>query len=180
MVDPFRIRIHYLKGWFLCDALSSIPVELIKVVIGAGSKSLGSLRLVRLFKLFRLVRLLNLKAVQELEQIFAPSVVRLTQIWAVFLLVWHMVNCGYWAVVRMELDNLNEAEIERSEDWLPQNEVRESGWQTQYADALYWGLQALCQSDTYPATQTQNLFTSLISFVGVVVFSLLIGSAKEL
>jgi hypothetical protein len=57
-----KIREHYLSGWFVFDAVASIPVEMVTVATASNNgKDLKILKVFRLMKIFRLVRLLNLK-----------------------------------------------------------------------------------------------------------------------
>lgn len=57
-----QIALRYLQGWFWIDAPSSVPVELIDLLLEGDNESLGMLRFLRLFRLLRLLRLLKASA----------------------------------------------------------------------------------------------------------------------
>ena len=64
------IREHYLRGWFLIDLVSSIPLEIITAILvsldgGAGDGEGTGLRLLRALRLVRLLRLLRLLKLQR-------------------------------------------------------------------------------------------------------------------
>ena len=66
---------RYLRGWFTIDAVSSLPVEVITLFYGNGSKIgfLKSLRLLRLLKLARVIRASRILARWEAAAVFAFS-----------------------------------------------------------------------------------------------------------
>lgn len=56
-----QIAKNYLSGWFWIDAPSSVPVELVDILVGNA----GSLKLLRFLRMFRLLRLLRLLKIEE-------------------------------------------------------------------------------------------------------------------
>lgn len=60
--QPRAIAIHYLKGWFTLDLLSSVPFDLIvrSALSGSGLRSIKLLRILRLIRLLKLLRLVRL------------------------------------------------------------------------------------------------------------------------
>lgn len=68
VLDPKRIRLHYLRSWFLVDFISSIPVDYIFLVVDLESlqdssdvyRTARALRIVRFTKILSLLRLLRL------------------------------------------------------------------------------------------------------------------------
>lgn len=71
-----KVRSHYLSGWFFPDLLSSVPIEVINLILKArasnflrASKLLKLLRLSRLTKVFRLLKVTKLgKILTELKE----------------------------------------------------------------------------------------------------------------
>ena len=69
MTDLSKIRRNYLKGWFLIDLSSMIPLDTVGVIQarmadddgegGGGGPDLKGLRLMKLLKLMKLVRLVK-------------------------------------------------------------------------------------------------------------------------
>ena len=70
VTDRGRIACRYLSGWFWIDAPSSIPVELIDMMMEGDSSNLSALRFLRLFRLLRLLRLLKVRT--SLQDPFPP------------------------------------------------------------------------------------------------------------
>ena len=77
MTDLSKIRRNYLKGWFLIDLSSMIPLDTVGVIQarmadddgegGGGGPDLKGLRLMKLLKLMKLVRLV--KASRMLQKV---------------------------------------------------------------------------------------------------------------
>ena len=61
IVDRGLIAQKYISGWFWIDAPSSVPVEMIDLLMEGDSSQLGMLRFLRLFRLLRLLRLLKVR-----------------------------------------------------------------------------------------------------------------------
>ncbi len=61
IVKKSKIAMNYLKGWFLLDLMSSVPITLIQNYTGgSGLENVKLLKLSRLPRLYRLLRLVKL------------------------------------------------------------------------------------------------------------------------
>lgn len=103
--NHFDIAVHYLKGWFLLDALSSIPVELCEITGMVDGSELGTLKIVRTLKLFRLVRLMKIpafEAMMEDHDLLSPSMIRLLKLIITYLLILHWIGCAVWGLASTE------------------------------------------------------------------------------
>lgn len=82
ILDKKIIRQRYLRGWFIIDALSSIPFDYIYLIVSSYSSDeankgiLQASRILRMFKLTKLLSLLKLlrvsrivRYIQELEEV---------------------------------------------------------------------------------------------------------------
>ena len=58
VLDKKKIIRHYVRGWFMLDAVSLIPWDLIELLSGSGG-NLKVLRLLKILKLTKLVRILK-------------------------------------------------------------------------------------------------------------------------
>jgi hypothetical protein len=95
-----KIRMHYLRSWFVVDFLSSIPLRLLELAFD-GSGKLTALKLIRLFKLFRLVKVLTSVGESFEDFVFLrPSHLRLIKVIFVAYFVIHISSCFYWGMVR--------------------------------------------------------------------------------
>ncbi len=101
VMDLVMIRKTYLRGWFGLDFISSLPIRTV-TVFAPRVRSFGFLKVFRLCKLFRLVKLLKLKVLEDLENSghVSPSLIRVGKLFFTFILLMHMVACGYWVIVR--------------------------------------------------------------------------------
>ena len=63
---PGKMARHYLKGWFLIDLLSCLPIGYIGYILNAGksqenkAEQASNARMVKAFRLIRLSRMLRL------------------------------------------------------------------------------------------------------------------------
>ena len=64
--DPVKIRMQYLRTWFMVDFLSAIPFDLFTFLIAPGeekasyTQAFKLVRVLRLMKLMRILKTLNL------------------------------------------------------------------------------------------------------------------------
>ena len=77
ILDRARIRTAYLRGWFIIDVLSSLPLELLDIIVysffpevltaddESNSNALRVFRALRLVRMLRLLRLLKLAKIQQ-------------------------------------------------------------------------------------------------------------------
>lgn len=192
VTDRERIKTNYLHSWFLIDTLSSIPVVILSMFL--PTEQFAVLRILRMAKLFRLLRLMNLKALNHLEDsgYLNPSFIRLFKILATFLFVLHLVACIYWSVVTNEcilLDDSNPHSETSTPNWCPDawrlgltghtGEIR-AGLMDKYWPAMYWAIMAMLGDNALPSSNGQFLVCIFMSFLGIAVFSTIIGSLSSM
>lgn len=82
ILDPQRIKMKYLKSWFVVDFISSIPVDYIFLIVETRIdsevyKTARALRIVRFTKILSLLRLLRLsrliRYIHQWEEVSAQS-----------------------------------------------------------------------------------------------------------
>lgn len=111
VMDPVKIREHYLHGWFVIDFIGTIPFELIVGLFTSGSggataadkalrKSLKMLKYLKLPKLLRLQRLM--RWLQQLRRYFGIISVGLLTIF-----MSHICAC-FWLIVTDPCGSANE------------------------------------------------------------------------
>ena len=112
-----RVAALYLKGWFLPDLLTSIPVSFVELsyiltMCGADtSDDLVSLRLVRVSKALKLARAMKalrimarvayvLKLISSIGEYLRipPYVLRVMKIAILLMVLVHLCTCGWWLV----------------------------------------------------------------------------------
>ena len=51
---------RYLRGWFIIDFISVVPIDIIMLASTTGSEGISRLKTLRMFRLFRLLKLLRI------------------------------------------------------------------------------------------------------------------------
>ena len=110
LIDLCRWKVvtTYATTWLPIDFTASFPVGWFTDNLGSGSSSTSNinkiLRMLRLFKLFRLLRLLKLfpklMALLETSIKIDPAVIRFLRSFLALLMMWHLMGCSYWYMVR--------------------------------------------------------------------------------
>ena len=75
--NPKAIAQNYLSGWFWIDAPSSVPLELLDLLVDTSHFTL-----MRLLRLFRLLRLLKILKINDLIEKMEDMVRAATSAWA--------------------------------------------------------------------------------------------------
>ncbi len=115
VMDRRTVIVTYLKGWFIIDLISSIPIEHIveqnneSQSVASANSSLKGLKLLkiakvlRLFKLtktFRWIRMLSLKIEERLQWRMSDGTLKLTKLAIYVLLAAHWLACFQWFICR--------------------------------------------------------------------------------
>lgn len=94
-MDIKKIRIKYVKTWFIFDLFATFPFE---EVLEAFGVSLG--KSARIFQLSRLPRILRLgKILKFLDNIRGANIWRIFRLFLLFFLVSHWVGCLYYLIL---------------------------------------------------------------------------------
>ena len=140
------IAMKYVRGWFLLDVVSSIPVEFFEVASsgGEGEGQLSTVKIVRTLKLFRLIRLMKMPAFERLAEehdLLPPSMIRLLKLITTYLLVLHWIACSLWGLVSYESGSEEWANLSLFAQMLqrPNNRMVHMKFYEAYWSAFYWG-----------------------------------------
>ncbi len=115
VVSRGLIAKRYCQGWVWIDAPSSVPVELIELLLPntSSASSLQTLRFLRLFRLARLLRLLKIDLyINLLEDYLETNLrpLRLVKLVMKLLFAAHMLACGWFWASTLTTDNEEEYE----------------------------------------------------------------------
>eukprot|EP01043_Picozoa_sp_COSAG02_P059745 COSAG02_NODE_7670_length_2901_cov_60.433262_2_plen_165_part_00 len=109
VTDLKQIRHQYLRGFFVVDLLSIIPVSYIEQAIGGDNENAGAnLKTLKILRLIRLTRLLRLARVKTLLKKYTDmlenlgGVFSLLSIIVVALFLSHFVSCAWYWVGGLE------------------------------------------------------------------------------
>eukprot|EP00903_Cladosiphon_okamuranus_P006812 g6640.t1 len=171
-----EISVRYLKGWFLLDLLSSLPVALVSHLVdvtGAVDRYFLALKLLRTLKLHQLSVITNAVLKRFEDRDFNPSVFRIYVFVLAFVLVVHFIACGYWFVSRI-------ADSEFEGLWTPEEEYLDAPLIRQYSRALYFSLVITYGNDLKPENDAEFVFSNLCLTLALLTNAVIIGSATNL
>lgn len=147
----WNMTLHYLRGNFAVDFLSSFPFDtVISAALGGAGAELRSLkllrtvRLVRLLKLFRFFRLRRLMQRLSLRITVPPAIIQLAKVALQVTLGAHVLACMLFFVSIMGSNDRQEASTE--DHWWTVNTPNELG--PQYLAALYLAFTTMTTGET--------------------------------
>uniref|UniRef100_A0A061S2C0 Hyperpolarization activated cyclic nucleotide-gated potassium channel 4 n=1 Tax=Tetraselmis sp. GSL018 TaxID=582737 RepID=A0A061S2C0_9CHLO len=174
VMDRRQIAAAYLRGWFMLDLLSSIPLDLI--IMQQSNTALRFPRVLRLIRTFRLIKVLRLSRAfryAERLQIFSGMStfgMRITKLIFLGVIFLHWNACTQFLVAA--------ASEFPEESWVVQMELEQSDMFTQYSWAMFLaGSQMFCigYGPVMPYL-VQEAWTILLSFVlGASLFAVFVG-----
>ncbi|XP_067871296.1 potassium/sodium hyperpolarization-activated cyclic nucleotide-gated channel 3 [Heterodontus francisci] len=190
ILDPQKIKMKYLKSWFVVDFISSIPVDYIFLIVETRIdsevyKTARALRIVRFTKILSLLRLLRLsrliRYIHQWEEIFhmtydlASAVVRIVNLIGMMLLLCHWDGCLQFLVPMLQ---------DFPEDcWVSLNNMVDDSWSKQYSYALFKAMShMLCigYGQQAPVGMSDVWLTMLSMIVGATCYAMFIGHATAL
>jgi hypothetical protein len=178
--DRTSIAKSYFAGWFWIDAPSSVPVELIELLITTQDiNNLSVLRFLRMFRLVRLLRLLKVKEyVVRLEEHFNINLkaLKLVEIFLKLGFIAHFLACGWFYVHVLAIEAGEEATWISSYD---DGSALEGTLGRQYLFSLYWALTTMSTvgyGDITPANDHERVFATFSLVVGALSFAFINGN----
>jgi len=184
------IATRYLKTWFILDLLASFPLDFILLWANAGgdipdaNKVLRILRGVKFFRVFRVDRIYN-RIMAKTN--FGASIARLSKLFTILFLEWHILGCIYWGISEHEWKQAKEYTPDMYEEWLnadPEDiwvmhdNVMQMSIGRQYIRTLLWAITATTGigKDIKPKSDIQFVFTTVTIMFGVMTYALVTGS----
>ncbi|XP_029010375.1 potassium/sodium hyperpolarization-activated cyclic nucleotide-gated channel 3 [Betta splendens] len=190
ILDPQQIKIKYLKGWFVVDFISSIPVDYIFLIVETRIdsdfyKTARALRIVRFTKILSLLRLLRLsrliRYIHQWEEVFhmtydlASAMVRIMNLIGMMLLLCHWDGCLQFLVPMLQ--------DFPADCWVTRNKMVNDTWGQQYSYALFKAMShMLCIGyGLYPPIGMADVWLTILSMiVGATCFAMFVGHATAL
>ncbi|XP_061576922.1 potassium/sodium hyperpolarization-activated cyclic nucleotide-gated channel 3-like [Cololabis saira] len=190
ILNPHKIKIKYLKSWFVVDFISSIPVDYIFLIVETRIdsdfyKTARALRIVRFTKILSLLRLLRLsrliRYIHQWEEVFhmtydlASAMVRIMNLIGMMLLLCHWDGCLQFLVPMLQ--------DFPPDCWVTRNKMVNDTWGQQYSYALFKAMShMLCIGyGLYPPIGMADVWLTILSMiVGATCFAMFVGHATAL
>ncbi|OQR89768.1 Voltage-gated Ion Channel (VIC) Superfamily [Achlya hypogyna] len=179
-----HIAVAYLKGWFLIDFFSTIPIASIVAVVDPHlnasalmtTRIFRSLKLARLLKLARFQKISNTIAKWEEEVLANQSVLALLKIIFFVFFLAHLVACA-WFYAASTNPNSWAATIGLMADDHAHKQT------LQYLVSVHWAIVTMATigyGDVVPQTKLEMLIAMLVMVTGVVMFGYVVGNITAL
>eukprot|EP00924_Labyrinthula_sp_SR-Ha-C_P010936 snap_masked-scaffold_33-processed-gene-0.22-mRNA-1 protein AED:0.09 eAED:0.12 QI:0/0/0/1/1/1/2/0/551 len=194
VMDTKLIAIRYLKGWFLIDFLSCMPVDIVLLLAAdhvtdqdSGSSFLGVkrllkiLRVARLAKLFKLVRLLRAsRLVKDLERKYditpSPVLKQAVFLFLAIVVITHLICCAWVFMVTEEgTDSSEKNWVEKTNTTFDVGKL--------YSTSFYWASSTLTSvgfGDVVPANSSERIFASIVAFIGAFLLGYVFSSTTSM
>jgi len=194
-----EIRAQYLRGWFVVDFLSTVPIDrIMEAAIPGGGSNTRAIKLVRFARLFRLLKLARVFKLGKLTALansfveISPLLIRMATLIVKIGFMAHIVGCFWYYLTSVELPG-NECETGKLEcdyqsgstSWL--KELGE-GYDTdsdfkRYVVTIYWVFTTMTTvgyGDIVPTNDLERAYAVMVMIFGATVFGYIIGSIAEL
>ncbi|XP_052826679.1 potassium voltage-gated channel subfamily H member 7 isoform X4 [Octopus bimaculoides] len=182
--DPQLIAKHYVKGWFLIDAIAAIPFDLL--LFGSGTSD--TMTITGVLKTARLLRLL--RVLRRIEQFAEYGAAVLLLLMVSFTLIGHWLACIFYAIANMErphlkakvgwLDNLAQT---LNEPYLPNDTTSGPSIRTKYLTALYFTFTSLTSigfGNVAPNTNAEKIFSIFAMLLGSLLSAAIFGNVSSI
>ena len=193
VIDRAMIASNYLKSWFVIDALSSFPVELVDLAMEASkelarqrgevvedntfAKALRALRMVRLLRMMKLLKMQEL--IDELEDRLGMNmqILQIVKMVVMLLYLTHLLGCG-WFFIGMNAGGAS--------SWLQSYDDgsgADAPTDVQYLYSVYWALTTLTTvgyGDITPANNAERVYALVCLLIGALVFGYILGAVGEM
>lgn len=199
VISRQRICRRYLKGWFLIDILSVLPIGYINLMLDRGSSGGGNQT--KIFKLFRLSRLTKLLRLARLKRLLAKYteefenmafLFKLSATMAMLFAFGHLIACAFYYVgdtengwVEVRFPVISASQEASVDEQIDVNRLHDQTPLTdKYLQCLWFALGVLLAPsytpEIMPATRMEVVFISILIVVGAVVFAIVIGTVSTL
>lgn len=108
VTNPREIALRYIKGSFLIDLCSTVPVDLIMLAVGGTGGLLRSTKLLRTLRLLRLARLMKLSKLggkeDDMKIFLHPSLWALIKMLVSLIFIAHIMGCMWNWLILLRLE----------------------------------------------------------------------------
>jgi CRP-like cAMP-binding protein len=176
--DRKEIRQHYMKNWFIVDAISLIPIATLPFFsLSRFSRTWASfLQYVKLLALFRLLKLrsLSAKLQERISSKLLSTLYMLAEIMIIELFIAHILACSFYAIGIYESTFYPNV-------WMTQIHLDYFTIEELYITALYWSITTMATvgyGDVKPITPSEVGFVVAAMILACIVFGYIIGAIE--
>ena len=190
--DPKTIAKRYLRGWFILDFLSSIPLSHVMRLFSSSNNASASSRLPRLIRFARYSKVFRIVRVYKLGQMLgrwddesgtAAFLFRAFKFTVVVYLISHLSACIWMGIVLIERHDDGQFDPDSWPSRIGYTHLSRANWDQLYLTAIYWSLSTIATvgfGDIHPLTELEIAFTVLLMFVGAIAFGYIVGHVSSL
>ncbi|ELU16133.1 hypothetical protein CAPTEDRAFT_228010 [Capitella teleta] len=184
VMDPHKIAINYLKGWFLIDAVAAIPFDLL--LFGTGTSD--TMTVTGVLKTARLLRLL--RVARRIDQYSEYGAAVLLLLMAAFTLVAHWLACIFYAIGYVErpklespINWLNSLANMTGKPYLSNDTDSGPDIRSKYITALYFTFTSLTSigfGNVAPNTNAEKVFSIFAMLLGSLMSAAIFGNVSSI
>ncbi|GMH86647.1 hypothetical protein TrVE_jg10696 [Triparma verrucosa] len=187
--DRRIIAKEYLKGWFLIDLLSTVPIDkLVALMTKADGDAKGGGKLIRILRLARLMKLTRvLKLGKFLKNVdmdaVNPAAFGLFSLFFKILFTGHLISC-FWYFMTSDTVDLDPSEVSWNDEFeIGGRAISNCTLMEEYTAAFYWSIatmMAVGYGDIYAVNSKERLYSICAQLVGAISFGAMIATVNIL
>ncbi|XP_053599137.1 potassium voltage-gated channel subfamily H member 6 isoform X13 [Microplitis demolitor] len=180
---PWKIAVHYLRGWFIIDLVAAIPFDLLLYGYNTDETTtlMGLLKTARLLRLVRVAR--------KIDRYSEYGAAVLLLLMATFALIAHWMACIWYAI-----GNAERPLLKSKVGWLDilandthqfyyHNNTGGPSIKSRYITALYFTFSSLTSvgfGNVAPNTDTEKIFTIIVMLIGSLMYASIFGNVSAI
>lgn len=192
---PRDVAKAYLRGWFVIDFLSCLPLSYAEYTMDDGSESASRNKAVRLMRLFRLLKLLRLVRIKRIldrweEEMYGVRALRIGKLIFIVLAISHWMASGWYfcgvSEPRIGPDGRTMSQGWALDMWSNHSEYP-PGRLEKYFTSYFWASMSTLMVDTTsavpdssPETWEEKVMYVMSFSMGTLIVSIIIGQVSDM
>ncbi|XP_044004798.1 potassium voltage-gated channel subfamily H member 7 isoform X3 [Aphidius gifuensis] len=180
---PWKIAVHYLKGWFIIDLVAAIPFDLLLYGYNTDETTtlMGLLKTARLLRLVRVAR--------KIDRYSEYGAAVLLLLMATFALIAHWMACIWYAIGNAERPSLKskvgwlDILANDTHQFYYHNNTGGPSIKSRYITALYFTFSSLTSvgfGNVAPNTDAEKIFTIIVMLIGSLMYASIFGNVSAI